>query len=146
MRWHYDDGGRQAAGFKARPLATASYAQSRSPWTANTARSTTASPRLLRLEPTRVPGAVPRPALASPAGLRPVPARRGWIWTPTMRIGTGTTVHLAAGELPAGRLVVRVTKTPVQRARRRHPRHPRPLPRRHSRVYGYYRPNWSDHP
>lgn len=31
----------------------------------------------------------------------------GWRWTPTMGIGTGTTVHLAEGELPSGRLVAR---------------------------------------
>lgn len=34
----------------------------------------------------------------------------GWLWTPTMSIGSGTTVHLRADELPAGRLVARVTK------------------------------------
>jgi hypothetical protein len=30
----------------------------------------------------------------------------GWTWTPTMHIGSGCTVHLKAGELPSGRLVV----------------------------------------
>jgi len=34
----------------------------------------------------------------------------GWEWTPTMQIGAGTTVHLAADELPDGPLVVRVSK------------------------------------
>jgi hypothetical protein len=34
----------------------------------------------------------------------------GWIWTPTMQIGSGCTVHLRADELPAGRLVVSVSK------------------------------------
>jgi hypothetical protein len=34
----------------------------------------------------------------------------GWVWTPTMRIGSGCTVHLRADELPAGRLVVSVSK------------------------------------
>lgn len=29
-----------------------------------------------------------------------------WAWTPTMGIGTGTTVHLRRAELPIGRLVV----------------------------------------
>lgn len=33
----------------------------------------------------------------------------GWIWTPTMKIGSGCTVHLRAGELPRGRLVVTVS-------------------------------------
>ena len=34
----------------------------------------------------------------------------GWIWTPTMRIGSGCKVHLTDGELPRGRLIVRVSK------------------------------------
>lgn len=34
----------------------------------------------------------------------------GFRWTPTMGIGTGCRVHLVAGELPQGRLVVAVSK------------------------------------
>jgi hypothetical protein len=34
----------------------------------------------------------------------------GFVWVPTMGIGTGCTVHLAADELPQGRLVVNVSK------------------------------------
>lgn len=34
----------------------------------------------------------------------------GFVWTPTMGIGTGCKVHLADGELPMGRLVVAVSK------------------------------------
>ena len=34
----------------------------------------------------------------------------GWVWTPTMQIGSGCTVHLRSDELPAGRLVVSVSK------------------------------------
>lgn len=37
-------------------------------------------------------------------------AARGWEWVPTMKIGSGCTVHLRADELPAGRLVVRVSR------------------------------------
>lgn len=37
-------------------------------------------------------------------------AELGATWTPTMRIGSGCTVHLTDGELPAGRLVVSVSK------------------------------------
>lgn len=32
-------------------------------------------------------------------------AEIGWMWTPTMFIGSGCTVHLRADELPGGRLV-----------------------------------------
>lgn len=34
----------------------------------------------------------------------------GWKWTPTMAIGKGCTVHLREGELPMGRLIVRVSR------------------------------------
>jgi len=34
----------------------------------------------------------------------------GWKWIPTMQIGSGCKVHLKADELPAGRLVVSVSK------------------------------------
>lgn len=34
----------------------------------------------------------------------------GWTWTPTMQVGQGTTVHLRADELPAGNLVVRLSR------------------------------------
>lgn len=46
-----------------------------------------------------------------PAATRDYMTRHlGWIWTPTMAIGSGCRVHLAEGELPDGRLVVRVTR------------------------------------
>lgn len=45
------------------------------------------------------------------AGLvRRLMSKYGWTWYPTMRIGSGTMVHLRPGELPAGRLVVNVSK------------------------------------
>jgi hypothetical protein len=34
----------------------------------------------------------------------------GWEWVPTMGIGGGCKVHLKTDELPAGRLIVRVTR------------------------------------
>lgn len=34
----------------------------------------------------------------------------GWTWTPTMQIGSGCTTHLTANELPAGRLIVAVSR------------------------------------
>ena len=34
----------------------------------------------------------------------------GWRWTPTMQIGSGCKVHLRADELPAGTLIVAVSK------------------------------------
>jgi hypothetical protein len=47
----------------------------------------------------------------SPKVYKPILQRWGWAWTPTMSIGSGTRVHLAAGELPAeGRLLVRCSR------------------------------------
>lgn len=37
----------------------------------------------------------------------------GFKWTPTMQIGSGCKVHLAAGELPGGRLVCNVSRHAV---------------------------------
>jgi hypothetical protein len=34
----------------------------------------------------------------------------GWVWTPTMSIGSGCRVHLRVGELPSGRLIVSVLR------------------------------------
>ena len=37
-------------------------------------------------------------------------ADQGFTWTPTMRVGQGTTVHLRGDELPLGKLLVSVSK------------------------------------
>lgn len=37
-------------------------------------------------------------------------ASLGFVWVPTMTIGSGCTVHLRADQLPAGRILVQVTK------------------------------------
>jgi hypothetical protein len=34
----------------------------------------------------------------------------GWKWVPTMKIGSGCTVHLKANELPSGRIIVRLSR------------------------------------
>lgn len=38
-----------------------------------------------------------------------IEVEHGWTWTPTMKIGSGCTVHLRADELPEGRLIVRLS-------------------------------------
>lgn len=45
-----------------------------------------------------------------PKAYKPFLAELGWLWTPTMFIGKGTTVHLRSDELPSGRLIVRLSK------------------------------------
>lgn len=37
-------------------------------------------------------------------------AELGFVWVPTMSIGSGCKVHLAEGELPMGRIIARVSK------------------------------------
>lgn len=37
-------------------------------------------------------------------------AEGGWSWTPTMRIGSGTRVHLRAEELPGGRIICQCSR------------------------------------
>jgi hypothetical protein len=44
------------------------------------------------------------------ATIRRYLAELGWEWVPTMRVGSGTTIHLRADELPPGRLIVSVSK------------------------------------
>lgn len=34
----------------------------------------------------------------------------GWMWIPTMKVGSGCRVHLRGDELPKGRLIVKVSK------------------------------------
>lgn len=113
MKYQFNDGGRSAAGFKgtagdcvARAVAIASgrpYAE-------------------IYMALAKGTGA----QRAGKRGKRPASARNGinvtrqWFkdymrelgfaWTPTMKIGSGCTVHLSDGELPMGRLVVSVSK------------------------------------
>ena len=67
----------------------------------------------------------------------------GWEWVPTMRIGCGCRVHLRRGELPRGRLVVRLSRhlTAVIDGAIHDIYNP---DRRGSRcVYGYFKPTQS---
>ena len=41
--------------------------------------------------------------------IRKVMASLGWVWVPTMFIGSGCQVHLRAEELPSGRIVVNLS-------------------------------------
>jgi hypothetical protein len=68
----------------------------------------------------------------------------GWTWTPTMHIGSGCKVHLRADELPEGRLVVSTSRHLVAVIDGQiHDTHD---PSRGGTrcVYGYYRPPSED--
>jgi hypothetical protein len=122
MRYVFDDGGRAEAGFKGetgdcvtRAIAIATGRPYREVYDAlatgikefaATSRSRSAK-RAGRGGGLR--GTTPRNGVGKAvytAYLRSL----GWEWTPTMRIGSGCTVHLQGGELPAGRLIVSVSK------------------------------------
>lgn len=51
----------------------------------------------------------PRHGVTTPV-IRAFMAEQGWQWTPTMKIGSGCTVHLRANELPAGRVMLSVSR------------------------------------
>lgn len=122
MRWVYDDGGRSLAGY----VGTAGDCVTRSiaiatgrPYAevyvalwgelreyASTRRDRTAK-RIARKGGKR--GTTPRNGVSRKV-FGPYLESLGWEWVPTMRIGSGCTVHLADGELPGGRLIVLVSK------------------------------------
>lgn len=102
--WVYDDGGRRAAGYigdagdcVARAIAIAleaPYADVYADLAALAARH--GRPRSAR-------NGVPRRVYDAYL------TAAGWEWTPTMAIGAGCTVHLDPDELPAGRLITRLS-------------------------------------
>ena len=111
MNWVYDDGGRAAAGYAghtgdclARAIAIATQLpyqqvydeinQAAHGERTGTRKRGTSSARM---------GVYKRTTRTYLAAL-------GWTWTPTMQIGAGCTVHLAASELPQGRIIVSVSK------------------------------------
>lgn len=108
LPWRYDDGGRAAAGYGiatdardcvCRSIAIATRQPYREVYEALAARHA-ARKGGRRSARDGLPRKVYEPYLLD----------LGWAWFPTMAIGQGTTVHLADGELPAGRLVVAVSK------------------------------------
>ena len=115
-----DDGGRADAGFKGsagdcvtRAIAIATgtpYADVYADLHERAQRhQATSRRRADRTRTGRPRSASPRDGVAR-AVFHPWLLEHGWTWTPTMAIGSGTTVHLAVGELPAGRLIVRCSK------------------------------------
>lgn len=113
MKYQYNDGGRAAAGFagaagdcvvRAVAIATEQpYAQVYEAL-ANVNAGARSRSRIAGKRSAR------SGVLVGTAGFKRYMQSLGWVWTPTMRIGSGCTVHLTDGELPAGRLIVSVSK------------------------------------
>lgn len=110
MRFRFNDGGRDAAGYKSKvgdcvvraiSIATDKPYQEVYDAINELIRSKRQTKRMRRGSARNgVPHGIDREYLAS----------LGWRWIPTMQIGSGCKVHLRADELPAGRLIVSVSK------------------------------------
>ena len=114
MNFIYDDGGREAAGFKGktgdcvcRAIAIATEMPYKEVYDLinETAKSERASKRKRGKSSARTGVYI--------GTIRKVMERLGWKWHPTMAIGKGCTVHLRKDELPSGRLVVSVSRHEV---------------------------------
>ena len=113
LPFEFDDGGRAAAGFKGttgdcvvRAVAIATGQPYAEVYTALSDGCATQ-----RLTKRSKPKASARNGVNTRRKwFRDYMASLGWKWTPTMHIGSGCTVHLSPGELPAGRLIVAVSK------------------------------------
>lgn len=110
LGWVYDDGGRAAAGFKgsAGDCVCRSIAIATGRPYAEVYNALNAAGKTERLRKGRSRS-------SARAGVRKDTTRRymesiGWRWVPTMQFGVGCRVHLDAAELPAGRLVVSVSR------------------------------------
>ena len=120
MRWVYDDGGREAAGFKGytgdcvvRAIAIATGRAYQSVYAALHCNAL-ADP-VLMAQLTRRYGARAREHASPRAGVNRrvydrYLAESAWTWTPTMQVGQGCRVHLRAEEMPPGRLIARVSR------------------------------------
>lgn len=107
MRWEHDDGGYVASGLKHNcvcvAIAIAGQLDYRRVYNTVTAEASQSKLVRHRVRPEK---GVYKPARdRSIARLLP-----DWVWTPTMFIGSGCKVHLLDGELPMGRLIVKVSK------------------------------------
>lgn len=111
MKWVYNDGGREAAGFKGttgdcvcRAIAIATERPYREVYDLinEYAKNERTGKRKKRKSNART--GVYKDCI------RKVMEHYGWTWVPTMQIGQGCKVHLREDELPQGRLVVSVSK------------------------------------
>ena len=110
MKWIYDDGGRKRAGYKGdaddcatRAIAIATEIPYKEVYKAINEVAQHERPK------------AGQGRSAARTGVFRVTYERylkglGWVWVPTMHIGSGCTVHLREDELPAGRVITRLSK------------------------------------
>ncbi len=118
MHFVFNDGARAAAGYRGhtgdcvcRSIAIATNLSYQDIYDALTerARSYAQTHRNRVARDIKKSGPTPRDGMAREI-YHPYLIDLGWHWTPTMQIGQGCRVHLCADELPAGRLVVSVSR------------------------------------
>lgn len=112
LNYVYDDGGRSAAGFRgdagdcvARAVSIAIGLAYKEVYDALNALGRTER----RLKKRRGKRSSARTGVFKATSRRYLQSL-GLVWTPTMKIGSGCTVHLRADQLPAGRLIVAVSR------------------------------------
>ncbi len=105
LPWTYDDGGRAAAGYRGqtddcvtRAIAIGTGLPYRHVYDAINQEALRERPGASRRRGHRSNA---RTGVFKPTTRRYLTRTLGWTWHPTMSIGSGTTVHLAQGELPA---------------------------------------------
>lgn len=111
MKYLYDDGGRKAAGFdgEARDCVTRAIAIATEQDYRVVYDVLNESGRHERIGKRKTKRSNSRTGVFKET-YRPYLISLGWIWVPTMRIGSGCKVHLRDGELPMGRLIVIVSR------------------------------------
>jgi hypothetical protein len=114
MQYQYDDGGREAAGFKGttrdcvcRAIAIAAQMPYKDVY--NLINEYGKAERLGKNQKKRSNARTG----VYPKTLRKIMADLGWTWVPTMKVGQGCKVHLREDELPKGRLIVNVSRHDV---------------------------------
>lgn len=110
MKWEYDDGGRKAAGWKGdagdcvvRAICIATCRDYQTVYDQLNHEAKRERPRKGRSRSSARNG-------ISKRTLRRYLDSIGWVWTPTMFIGSGCKVHLREDELPTGRLIVSLSR------------------------------------
>lgn len=118
--WTFDDGGRAESGYRGfagdcvpRAIAIATGIPYREVYDELFRRARIAHAR--RRPSSKKVAALRRESLSPRDGTKrtayePYLLSLGWEWVPTMTIGSGTTVHLRADELPGGTIIARVSK------------------------------------
>ena len=113
MQFLYDDGGRASAGFRGTAgdcVVRAVAIATGQPYTVVYAALSAGARAQRKTRRSRQRASARDGVNVRRKWFRDYMAGLGWHWTPTMGIGTGCRIHLYGGELPAGRLVVSLSR------------------------------------